>query len=116
MVPMIYGIGKGKMLKVLLGGKHSLSLLGDVCRRTVPACTSFISNCYSYIAPSMTDCKIKAWPLYKSYKYQVIVKREIILDLERVPFYPFKSVNNEKIDAGFLWPAQIIFVSNILEA
>ena len=64
-VPMCHGIGKSKMLKVVMAGKYSLSLLGDVnanMEDIIKQATAFMCRCYNVEgAATMTEARIKAW-------------------------------------------------------
>ena len=63
-VPMCHGIGKSKMLKVVMAGKYSLSLLGDVIANMediIKQETAFMCQCYNVEgATTMTEARIKA--------------------------------------------------------
>ena len=62
-VPMCHGIGKSKMLKVVMAGKYSLSLLGNVnanMEDIIKQATAIMCRCY-YVegAATMTEARIK---------------------------------------------------------
>ena len=64
-VPMCHGIEKTKMLKAVMAGKYSLSLLGDVnanMEEIIKQATAFICRCYNVNgATTMTEARIKGW-------------------------------------------------------
>ena len=63
-VPMHYGIGKGKMLKVAKEAENSLSLLGNMAANmedVIEQATSFMATCYSVQAANMTEARVKVW-------------------------------------------------------
>ena len=78
-VPMLYGIGKGKMLKAVKSGTCSLSLLGNMnsnLENVINQASAFMCHCYNVEdSLSMTEARIRIWTIKTGKKSAVKIPK-----------------------------------------